>query len=105
MLIKDVATILGIHTWSLHEFEHNKWEPYARKYPEILAFLGYYPFETETLGGKIRKYRYVHGLTHVEFGKLVGAAGCTISAWERNKMMPRYEKMLQKITALVKTVV
>ena len=105
MLIKDVATILGVGPGSLHEWEHNKWEPYARKYPQILAFLGYYPFEVETLGGRIRKYRYVHGLTHQEFGKLVGAAGCTISTWERNKIAPRYEGMLQKISTLVKTVV
>ena len=103
LLIKDVAALVGVSPWSLHEWEHNHLEPYARKYPRILAFLGYYPFESETLGGKIKKYRFTHGLTTPEFGKLVGVAGCTVSSWERNKAKPASKEIASKLDTYLKT--
>jgi len=81
MLNKDVLAIIGVSRSTLQDWELGNLQPFIHHIPKIIAFLGYYPFnhETESLGGKIRKYRNMHGLTLKAFGKLVGAAGCTVS--------------------------
>jgi transcriptional regulator with XRE-family HTH domain len=106
LLIKDVLGILGINRNTLREWEYGNLEPFVCHYPKIIAFLGYYPFnhETESLGGKIRKYRYTHGLSLAEFGKLVGAAGCTLSTWERNKAKPVKPEIFTVLTKFLKKV-
>jgi transcriptional regulator with XRE-family HTH domain len=103
LLIKDVLAVLGISRWTLREWEHGNLEPFVQQYPKIIAFLGYYPFdhETKSLGGKIKKYRFTHGLSQKEFGQLVGVLGCTVSTWERNKLVPRSPDMLSKIKELI----
>ena len=66
----------------------------VKKYMEEKGFagikmyppLGYYPFdEPKTLGEKIKKYRYIHGLSLEEFGQLVNASGPTVWTWENGK--------------------
>ncbi len=106
MLIKDVAALVGVSPWSLRQWEQNILEPFVHHYPKIIAFLGYYPFnhEAETQGGKIKKYRFTRGLSLQEFGKLVGAAGCTVSTWERNKAKPANQETAAELKTLLKTI-
>jgi DNA-binding transcriptional regulator YiaG len=106
MLIKDVIAALGICRWTHREWEHNNLEPFVYHYPKIIAFLGYYPFdhETESLGGKIKKYRFMHGLSLADFGKLVGMVGSTVSTWERNKAKPIKAEVFMKLTRFLEIV-
>jgi DNA-binding transcriptional regulator YiaG len=106
MLIKDVLEILGVNRWTLRQWEQNILEPFVYQYPKIIAFLGYYPFthETETQGGKIKKYRFTQGLSMQEFGKLVGVAGCTVSTWERNKAKAASQEKSVKLNTLLNTI-
>jgi DNA-binding transcriptional regulator YiaG len=101
ILIKDLITTLEINRETLRGWELGLWQPFVRHYPKIIHFLGYYPLshETETLGGKIKKYRFEHGLTQKQFAVLLSTDGCTIALWEGNKRvpLPQNVKALKKI--------
>ncbi len=61
---------LGLQTISHWESEDNI--PSIYHYPAIINFLGYYPFRMdETEGGKIKKFRFEHGLSKKNFAKLL----------------------------------
>ncbi|MFM2224703.1 MAG: hypothetical protein RJA07_905 [Bacteroidota bacterium] len=87
---KDVANIIGVTESMVYYWEHNHSEPTAKHMKEVIQFLGYYPFpEPVTIGEKIRKYRYENGLTHNDFGILVGVDATTVGAWEQGTPLKR----------------
>lgn len=99
--IKDLLTEFGIDRETLRAWELGLWEPFVKHYPTIIRFRGYYPFsqETETVGGKIKKYRFEHGLTQEQFGNLLGTDKCIVSFWETNRRLP-LARTLMKIENL-----
>ena len=101
MLIKDVIVQLKINRETLRGWELNLYEPFVRHYPNIIRFLGYWPFmvDVTTLGGRIKKYRYQYGLSQDQFGVLVDTDRCQVSLWENNKQrpVPKTLKAIEKI--------
>lgn len=49
----------------------------------------YYPFDHETVafGGKIRRYKYEHGLSNEKLVKVLGVDETTVADWERNSRL------------------
>lgn len=66
-------------------------QPQIQYAPKIIEFLGYNPYkvETETMGGRVKNYRVLHGLSHKKMGKIMGVDGATISTWETGKYVPQ----------------
>jgi DNA-binding XRE family transcriptional regulator len=91
LLQKDVALMVGVTEESIMHWETNRYPPQLQFYPGIIKFLEYNPFavETETLGGKVKNYRFLNGISHKKMGKLVGVDGATISTWETGKHEPQ----------------
>lgn len=87
---EDAAKLLGVTDDSVRFWELGLSIPRIEHVPKVIEFLGYnpYPFETKTLGGRIRYYRLLHGLSHKKLGKLLGVDAATISTWETNKFKP-----------------
>lgn len=93
---KDVAKIFGISEDALRFWENGLAIPNIRYAPAIILFLGYNPYpqkETETLGGKIRQYRLLNGLSYNRMGDMFGVDASTVSAWEKNKCLPNKPKL------------
>ena len=72
-------------------WENGRNKPHLYQYRVITAFLGYYPFdyETETFGGKIKRYKYEHGLSNEKLAKLLEVDEGTVAGWEQNKRLPK----------------
>lgn len=86
----DIAKIFDVSEDSITGWESGRSVPQIQFYPKIIEFLDYnpFPFETETLGERIRKYRFEHGLSHRKFGHMLGIDASTIGAWEKNEHVP-----------------
>jgi DNA-binding XRE family transcriptional regulator len=71
----------------------------------IIAFIGYYPFdhETATFGGKIRRYKYEHGLSNEKLATLLEVDEGTVANWERNKWFP-LARSLEKVLSIIVTI-
>jgi len=85
-------------------WEQNRNHPRLYQYPAIIAFLGYYPFdhETESFGGKVRKYKYEHGLNNEKLAKLLRVDEGTVANWERNKRLPLKRSMKNVLSVMSK---
>ncbi|MBS1683240.1 MAG: helix-turn-helix domain-containing protein [Bacteroidetes bacterium] len=80
---KDVAAIVGVSTDIVTLWENNQSDPTAKFVAKIIQFIGELPpIFPDTFAGRVKAYRYRHGLTHAQMGKLVGVDGSTIGAWE-----------------------
>ena len=91
LLQKEVAERIGVSEDCITLWENNRSIPQVKFMPKIIQFLEYIPVKinTETLGGKVKAYRYLKGLSHKKFGKLLGVDASSVSAWESNKSSPR----------------
>ena len=102
--IKDVIEALSISRQTLTGWEQKTYSPAISQYPKIIEFLGYYPFpdDTQTLGGKIKKYRMSHGLTRKAFARIINSCPAAIKNWEHNVSAPKAEKvnMIRKLLAI-----
>lgn len=87
---KDLTDYFGITLETMTIWENNYGEPQIRYFPKIIEFLGFLPIEidTSTLGGKIKLYRYQHGLSHKNMAQLLGVDASTIRSWEHNEHAP-----------------
>ena len=97
LLQADVAKIFDVSEDSITGWENARSVPQIQYYPKLIAFLGYNPFPvgTDTLGGRIKKYRIEQGLSHKKFGEKMGVDASTIGGWEVNEHLPNKAK--QKI--------
>jgi DNA-binding XRE family transcriptional regulator len=88
--IKEVIEQLQIDRETLRGWELNLFTPFVKHYPAIINLLGYYPFneEMESLGGKIKRYRFTNGITQEQFALLLDTDRSTVSQWENNKYVP-----------------
>jgi DNA-binding transcriptional regulator YiaG len=94
---KDVAATLKVGEDTVTYWENNRAKPVIHHLPGIIKFLGYNPLliERETLGGKIKYYRYVNGLSHKAMGKLMKVDASTVGSWESNKSVPKFSMFNQ----------
>jgi DNA-binding XRE family transcriptional regulator len=94
LLQADTAKIFDVCEDSITGWENGRSIPQIQYYPKLIEFLGYNPFlvETETLGGRIKKYRIEQGLSHKKLGEKIGVDASTIGAWEENKHVPNKSK-------------
>ena len=102
---KDVAELIGVTEDSITYWEVNRHEPRVEYYPKIIEFLGYFPFEidTSTLGGKIKRYRYMKGVTQEELAKELGVDESTVNHYERNNKKP-LRKTMAKLAPILAAV-
>jgi DNA-binding transcriptional regulator YiaG len=89
----DVARQFKVSEDCVCYWENGRSHPHLKYFPLIIAFLGYYPFdhETTTFGGKIRRYKYEHGLSNRKFAQMIGVDAATVAKWERNERTPQYK--------------
>lgn len=104
VLIKDVIAQLNIDRETLRGWEKNITIPSVQHAPLIIKFLGYnpYTFDTTTLAGKIKHYRYTHGLTLRQFAHLLQTNVTTIWQWESKGRVP-LEASLKKILTVIES--
>jgi transcriptional regulator with XRE-family HTH domain len=90
LLQKDVASIIGVCEDSITLWENNRNEPSIIHYPKLIHFLGYVPFnvDTSTLGGQIKLYRYLHGLSQEDLAYKLNINESTVFRYEKNKHKP-----------------
>lgn len=90
LLQVQVAKIIGVCTDTVTNWENDRGEPQIQVYPKIIKFLGYFPFDidTSTLGGKIKEYRYLNGLTQERIAKELGVDESTVFHYENGKHKP-----------------
>lgn len=102
ILIKDVVALLQISRETLRGWELGEFEPQVSHFPLIISFLGYnpYSFDTSTLAGKIKEYRYRKGLTQKELGELLNTDTSIIWQWETKGRIP-IEKTQKQLLELL----
>jgi DNA-binding transcriptional regulator YiaG len=71
---KGCCVAFGVSEDSVTYWENGWTFPQINYYSAIISFLGFNPFslDTSTLGGRIKAYRYEHGLSHKALSKLLG---------------------------------
>ena len=101
----QVAKMIGVSTDTITYWENGRFVPKVMFTPQIIGFLGYNPFQidTDTLGGKVKHYRYQKGLSQKRFAKLIGVDPSTIKSWEENEFEPEPENS-KKLFGYLKTV-
>jgi transcriptional regulator with XRE-family HTH domain len=101
LLQKDVAAMIGVTEDAITLWENDRNLPHVSYYPKITQFLGYMPFAVDdsTLAGKMKKYRYVNGLTQEDFAKQLGIDESTVFHYEKGTHKPskRFFFNLQKL--------
>jgi len=101
MLQKEVANIIGVSEDSITGWENNRNGPSIIYYPKIIQFLEYLPFDIDssTLGGQIKLYRYLHGLSQEGLAHVLDVNELTVFHYENNKHKPS-PKTLKKFKSL-----
>jgi DNA-binding XRE family transcriptional regulator len=102
LLQDQVAKIIGVCTDTITNWENGRGEPRIQSYPKVIEFLGYFPFEFDTsiLGGRIKKYRYLNGLSQEKFSKELGVNESTVFHYENGKHKPSFSTR-QKLKLLL----
>lgn len=101
LLQKDVADLLGTVEESIYRWETNRNDPEIKYMPKIIEFLGYFPFEidTSTIGGQIKRYRFLNGLSQEHLATLLSINESTVFHFEKDKHKPT-KRTLQKLKNL-----
>lgn len=101
LLQGDLAERFNVCEDTITGWENRRSEPQIQFYPKIIEFLGYNPFtfETDTLGGRIRKYRHEKGLSLELLADLVDVDETTLRSWELNLHKPftRKRRLLEDV--------
>lgn len=81
---------MGISEDTITLWENGRAMPQVHLYPKVIEFLGYFPFDidTSTLGGKIKKYRLLNGVSQEELAKQLGVNESTVFHYENGKHKP-----------------
>lgn len=97
-----MADIFNVCEDTITGWENMKSTPQIQYYPKIIEFLDYNPFpiSTETLGGRIKKYRIEQGLSIKRLAKIIKIEERTLVSWEENKVVPKGDKY-RKIKELI----
>ena len=100
----QVAQILKTNPQYIYAWENNHNKPGVSKFPKIIGFLGYFPFEidTSTIGGKIKEYRYQHGLSQEKMAHYLNVDEGTVIGYEKGKRTPISKKKYNLILKFIK---
>jgi len=75
--------------------------PQVKILKKIIDFLGYYPLpEPTTFGGRVRKYRHVHGLRLRDLARMLRVTNLAVMAME-NDMDAGDENAVRKMEELI----
>ena len=85
---KDVARIIGVEETSIYNWEKNLSNSSIKYIPKVIEFLGYIPFQLDTLslGDQIKLYRKLRGISQKNLAKEIDIDPTTLAKWEANKM-------------------
>jgi DNA-binding XRE family transcriptional regulator len=99
---KAMGGFIGVCEDSITFWEKNRNKPSIIYYPKIIQFLGYVPFDIDasTLGGQIKLYRYLHGLSQEDLALNLDINESTVFHYEKNKHKPS-PKILIKFKSLL----
>ncbi len=99
----QVAKILNTDEQYVYAWENNHNKPIISMYPRIIEFLECFPFEidTTTLGGRIKKYRYLHGMSQEKMAQFLTVDEGTLRSYEAGKRAPRSD-IMSKVGWLIK---
>jgi transcriptional regulator with XRE-family HTH domain len=99
----QVASLFNTDSDLIYMWEKNMVKPTVKRFPVIIQFLGYFPFEvdTSTLGGQIKEYRYVNGLSQEEMAAYVGIDECTLQWYENGKRIPQ-ERNKERVERMIR---
>ena len=99
---KEVAQLIGVSEDCITFWEKGRSIPQVQYYPAIIQFLDYFPFEIDIniIGGRIKRYRYEHGLSFKKLAKLTGFDPATLARWEESKTLPSSQN-LKKLKELI----
>jgi len=83
----QVAKIFNTDSDLVYMWEKNLVKPTVKRFPQVIDFLGYFPFDInqDSIGGKIKKYRYAHGLSQEKMANFLDIDECTVSNYESGK--------------------
>lgn len=102
LMQKDVGEEIGVTEECIGLWERSIVEPTVEYFPLIIKFLGYFPWdiETDTLPGKIKRYRYMHGLSSKALGDILNVHPTTAWAWEKEGTIP-WRKTLKRLNEML----
>jgi len=97
-----VARSLGVVEDCITYWENFRSQPKISYYPRIVVFLGYLPwqFDTSTLQGRLKEYRFRHGLSYKKFGMIFGMDAAQIRKLEEGSVVP-FRKTIAKLEQLL----
>jgi len=77
-----VSRVIGVSEDTITYWENGRTVPLISAVPAVIKFLGYNPYEidTSTVGGKVKQYRLMKGLSLKNFAKLVHVDPSTVKA-------------------------
>jgi DNA-binding XRE family transcriptional regulator len=91
----EMARRIGVDVENIINWKMRGMKPHITFCPKIIQFLGYNPFliDTETLGGRIKKYRIEHGLSQRALAEISGLDESCLCLWEKNEKQPVASKL------------
>ncbi len=105
LLQKDVASIIGVDTNSITNWENNRTTPRLYLLPKIIEFLGFNPLQSNAtgLGERIKQYRIQKGLSLRRLAKEMGVDPGTLARWEKNKRKSnrRLKRLLESVLSVL----
>jgi transcriptional regulator with XRE-family HTH domain len=102
LLQRETAEKLGVDGMTICNWETNRTFPQLRFIPNIIAFLGYDPYNIppEALGGRIIATRRRLGLSQKRLAGLLDIDPGTLTRWERGKSSPS-KRLLGRLDAFL----
>ena len=99
---RQVAELIGADKMTIANWEGQRSHPALIFMPALIRFLGYNPLpESDTLAGRLKRYRISQGHTRKSIARRLGIDQCTVARWERGDRTPDglYAKLVQKLLA------
>jgi len=98
LLQKDVAIILNVSEDCVTYWENNRSKPQIKYYPQIIKFLGYYPFKLDlaTFNNRIMAYRCLNGLSQKSFADMMNVDPKTLVQLSNGKGSKSQRKRIEK---------
>lgn len=103
---EEVASMLGVDTATLRNWEWGRSEPSVRYYPTIIDFLGYIPFELpegDDILVEIERFRLVNGYTYRELGRMLKVDETQLRMWLKGQHKPtaaNRQRLRKRLTAV-----
>ncbi|HEY0781727.1 MAG TPA: helix-turn-helix transcriptional regulator [Thermoanaerobaculia bacterium] len=101
---KDLALRLGVTRDAVRAWETGRANPGAKRYPAVVAFLGFEPGvgETASVGAAIRAARRRQGLTQAALAARLGVTEVAVWHWERRATLPRRARSMALIEGFLR---